>query len=309
MLRSTAAEEGLLRSRYWPLVAVLILLTWSTSVGADCGDSGVALQILGSAGPFGAGSASAGYILWIDGVSRVMVDAGGGTFARFGEAGATTADLQLLALSHFHPDHAAEVPALLWPLGGSFKVSGPSGSAGFPSVTDFLTGLFGADGVFRVLRERVSLETVQVDVTSTDPMDILTEGDIRVRGLGVPHGPIPAVGYRIDVEDASIAFASDQNGSNPAWTELIQGVDLLVAHFAVSESSPDTPDAFHARPSTWGRMASDAEVGTLVLSHLSAREAATPGPRNIEDNLRDLRSRYDGPVVVAEDLLCVSVGD
>ena len=84
---------------------------------------------------------------------------------------------------------------------------------------------------------------------------------------------------------------------------------MLVAHFAVSESSPDTPDAFHARPSTWGQMAADGEVGTLVLSHLSAREAATPGPRNIEDNLGDLRASYGGPVVVAEDLLCVSVGD
>ena len=175
-----------MKSRCRALVVALLLLSLSTTVRADCGDSGVALQVLGSAGPFGAGSASAGYVVWVDGVSRVMVDAGGGTFLRFGEAGATTADLRLLALSHFHPDHAVEVPALLWPLGGSFKVSGPSGSAGFPSLTEFLGGLFGADGVFRVLRQRVSLETVQVDVTSPDPMNILTEGDIRVRGLGVP---------------------------------------------------------------------------------------------------------------------------
>ena len=40
-------------------------------------------------------------------VARIMVDAGGGTFARFHEAGARVDDLELLALSHFHPDHSS----------------------------------------------------------------------------------------------------------------------------------------------------------------------------------------------------------
>ena len=290
-----------------PCIATLLILTGSASASAQCRDTGVALQVLGSGGPFGAGRASAGYIVWIDGVSRIMVDAGGGTFARFHEAGASIADLQLLALSHFHPDHSAEVPALLWPRGATLQIAGPSGSAGFPSVDDFLTRMFGPDGVFRILSERVTLSTVPVNVRSSDPLDVLNEGGIHVRGIGVPHGPVPTVGYRIDVGDASIAFSSDQNGSNPAWTDLIRDVDVLVVHFAVSESATGMAGALHARPSVWGQMATDADIGTLVLSHLSANEGSTRESRDFQDSLEHLRSRYDGPVIVADDLLCVAV--
>ncbi len=89
-----------MKSHAVSFVVALLLLTGSTTAGAECGDTGVAVQILGSGGPFGTGRASAGYIVWIDGVSRIMVDAGGGTFAHFHEAGASLTDLQLLALSH-----------------------------------------------------------------------------------------------------------------------------------------------------------------------------------------------------------------
>jgi hypothetical protein len=55
---------------------------------------GVTLQILGSGGPIADDArASSGYLVWADGKSRVLIDAGGGTFLRFGEAGASFAEL------------------------------------------------------------------------------------------------------------------------------------------------------------------------------------------------------------------------
>ncbi|MCZ6780702.1 MAG: MBL fold metallo-hydrolase [Nitrospirae bacterium] len=290
----------LVKTHVRTLVGALLVLTGSVSAWAECGDTGVALQILGSGGPFGVGRASAGYIVWIDGVSRIMVDAGGGTFAHFHEAGAKIADLQLLALSHFHPDHSSEVPALLWPRGATLRVAGPSGSTGFPSLDDFLGGLFGPDGVFQVMNSRVTFDTVTVNAAAPEPMDVLREGRVRVRGLGVPHGSVPAIGYRVDVGDASIVFSSDQNGSNPAFTELSRDADVLVVHFAGSEKSAGRNAALHAKPSVWGQIATDAGVGALVLSHLSANQ-------DFEESLAHLRSRYSGPLTVAEDLLCVAV--
>ena len=282
------------------LAGLLVATTGAGPARAACGNSGVWLQVLGSGGPFGAGRASAGYLVWVDGVGRIMVDAGGGTFTRFHQAGATLADLQLLALSHFHPDHASDVPALLWPRGGSLLLAGPSGSVGFPSVADFLGGLFGPGGVFRVLNGRVTLDAVTVNVADSEPTDVLMAGDVRVRGLGVPHGSVPAVGYRVDVGDASVAFSSDQNGSNPAFADFVRGVDVLVVHFAGSEASVGAASDLHARPSVWGQMAADAGVGTLVLSHLSVNQ-------NLEENVAHLRSTYGGPLTVASDLLCVPV--
>ncbi len=285
-------------------VAILTgLLFVTAAVGpawAACGDAGVSLQVLGSGGPFGAGRASAGYLVWVDGVSRVMVDAGGGTFVRFHQAGATLADLDLLALSHFHPDHASDVPALLLPRGGELMVAGPSGSQGFPSVDDFLGGLFGPDGVFRILNSRVALASMTVDVSAAEPTDVLTEGQLRVGGLGVPHGNVPAVAYRVDVGDASLAFSSDQNGSNPGFTDFVRGVDVLVVHFAGSEASAGAATDLHAKPSVWGQMATDAGVGRLVLSHVSENQ-------DLDENLGHLRSRYRGPLTIASDLLCLAV--
>ena len=289
----TAARVGM-------LTGLLFVTTGAAPVQAACGDTGVSLQVLGSGGPFGAGRASAGYIVWVDGVSRVMVDAGGGTFVRFHQAGATLTDLHLLALSHFHPDHATDVPALLWPRGGNLRVAGPSGSQGFPSVDDFLGGLFGPGGVFRVLHDRVMLDTVTVNVADSEPTDVLTDGRVRVRGLGVPHGSVPAVGYRVDVGDTSVAFSSDQNGSDPAFTDFVRDVDVLVVHFAGSEASAGAATDLHAKPSVWGQMAADAGVGSLVLSHVSANQ-------NLDENVTHLQSRYRGPLTIASDLLCLAV--
>ena len=295
------------------IATTLLGLTLSSPAWAACGDSGVALQVLGSGGPFGQGRASAGYLVWIDGVSQIMIDAGGGTFSHFHEAEADVSHLQLLALSHFHPDHASEVPALLWAQSGTPLVAGPSGTAAFPSVDDFLGGLFGPEGVFRVIGGRMDLDFVAVEVGASEPTDVLSQGQIQVRGLGVPHGNVPTVGYRVDVGDVSVAFASDQNGSDPVFTEFVRGVDVLVVHFAASEEAVGPTADLHATPSVWGQMATNAGIGTLVLSHLSESDPSNPrhashSGADLEASLEHLRASYDGPLVVADDLMCVPVG-
>ena len=296
------------------LTGLLFVTTAAGPAWAACGDSGVSLQVLGSGGPFGAGRASAGYIVWVDGVSRIMVDAGGGTFARFHEAGARIDDLQLLALSHFHPDHSSEVPALLWAQASTLQIAGPSGSAGYPSVGEFLDGLFeGPDAVFRVIGQRIDFAATTVDVSARQPVEVFSDGKVTVRGIGVPHGNVPTVGYRVDVGDVSIGFSSDQLGTNPAYTEFVRGVDVLVVHFAASEEPVAGTAALHATPSVWGQLAADAQAGSVVLSHLSQTEPEHPrysshSGSDLEGSVAHLRSRYDGPLTVAEDLLCVPLG-
>ena len=295
-----------------PLLGALLLSGAPAAAQVACGDSGVVLQVLGSDGPVGVGRASAGYLIWIDGVGRIMVDAGGGTFARFHEAGAQIGDLDLLALSHFHPDHSSEVPALLWVQPTTVTVSGPSGSAEYPSVTEYVTGLFGREGVFRTVTRGEGLETVTVEVASPEPTDVFRDGPIRVRGLGVPHANVPAVGYRIDVGDVSIAFSSDQNGSDPAFAEFASGVDVMVVHVSVAEAASGFGSELHAKPTVWGQMATDAGVGTLVLSHLTRIAPRTPENPDGDlpgfgERLSNVRSRYNGSIVVAEDLMCVPI--
>ena len=296
-------------NRLLALLGMLLFVSAPATAQVTCEDGPVVLQVLGSGGPFGAGRASAGYLIRIDGVGRILVDAGGGTFTRFHEAGARVGDLELLALSHFHPDHSSEVPALLWVQPTDMLVSGPSGNEGYPSAAEFVSGLFGPNGVFRAVTDGKGLNTVTVDVTRPEPTEVFATESLRVRALGVPHGIVPALGYRIDIGDVSIAFSSDQNGSDPAFAEFASGVDILVVHVAVPETIGGYGADLHAKPSIWGQMATDAAVGTLVLSHLSRipPHTAEGDLASFDEKLTHLRSRYEGPLIIAEDLMCIPV--
>jgi ribonuclease BN (tRNA processing enzyme) len=294
------------------LFALLLLLLCGVPAIAQetCADHSVALQVLGSGGPAGVGRASAGYLIWVDGKARIMVDAGGGTFKTFHEAGAKIDDLDLLAMSHFHPDHATEIPALLWIKETDMILSGPTGSDMYPSADEYVNGLFGADGVFRAVTSGKGLKTITIDTTAKEATEVFADDSIRVSALGVPHGIVPAVGYRIDIGDISIAFSSDQNGSDPAFAEFASGADILVVHLTVPETVTGFGGDLHAKPSVWGQMATDAGVETLVLSHLmrvppNTKEGDLP---SFDEKLEHLRSTYKGSFVIAEDLMCLSVG-
>ncbi len=303
--RAARMQRGSCRGLPGPVVVFAVLACLLLAVEpalAVCERTGVQLQILGSGGPgASAGRASAGYLVWIDGVGRILVDAGGGIKQRFHASGADLGDVALLALSHLHPDHAAAVPALLWPRGATLRVAGPSGSGLFPSLDDWLTGLFGPQGVFRVLAGRLDLDPVTVDVTG-GAVEVWRDGDVRVTGIGVPHGGVPAVGYRMDAGDASVAFSSDQNGSDPAFIEFVRNVDVLVVHLGRAEDATGRSVELHASPSGWGALAAEAGVGRVVASHIS-----TSSPRVLADSLGYLRESYGGPLTVGEDLLCVAV--
>ena len=186
------------------------------------------------------------------------------------------------------------------PAGAALRVAGPSGSSAFPSLDDWLDGLFGPGGVFRVLGARLDLDAVTVDVGTGGPAEVWRDGDVLVRGIGVPHADVPAVGYRVDVGNVSVAFSSDQNGSDPAFVEFARDVDVLVVHLGRAEASTGRGADLHASPSVWGALAADAGVGRVVASHVS-----TSSPQVLADSLEYLRAAYTGPVTVGEDLLCV----
>jgi ribonuclease BN (tRNA processing enzyme) len=58
----------------------------------------------------------------------------------------------------------------------------------------------------------------------------------------------------------------------------------------------------HATPSAIGRLAAEAGVHRLLLSHLMARSLA-----HLDQSLSIVRARYAGPVDVAEDLMCLEL--
>jgi len=313
--------------RQLAVVALILILPSSSVFGTEdttCKKTGITLQVLGSGGPVGSDKrASSGYLVWRNGRAQVMIDAGGGTLLRLHQAGARVKDLKLLGITHFHPDHASELPALLWSgtLSGMKKlvVSGPSGSKAIPGLKDFLGSLFNAKtGAFpwsKLAGRKPKLRAVETDFQSNSPVAIYKDGGLRVTAVGVPHGNLPTLGYRVDIGGVSVGFGADQAGTGSdyagfsrAFVRLVQGVNVLVMDFAVSEEVKRGPIRFHAKPSVVGKIAQAAGVHTLVLSHLmnvdGHRNFSLP---NLESNLAHLKNHYSGTVVVAEDLKCIEV--
>lgn len=298
-----------------PLLGLLpVALASAAQQEAPCyPNNGVALQVLGSGGPIADdGRASSAYVVWIDGKSRALIDAGGGSFLRFGEAGARFSDLDFVGLSHLHTDHSADFPALL--KSGSFSdrerplpIAGPEGDGIFPGLNAFLAAMLdrenGAYGYLGGFLDGAAGTPVLIsrEVAVGAPSLLWSSGQVRIDGMRVPHGIVPAVAFRVTVGDTTIVFASDQNGSDPAFVDFAKGASILVMHMAVPEGVKGTGRRLHAPPSVIGELAGQAQPGKLVLSHFMARSL-----KDLEGNVELVKRGYNGDIVVAEDLACVT---
>jgi ribonuclease BN (tRNA processing enzyme) len=298
------ARQDILRST----ILILAILVFVTSAAAQtCETTGMAVQLLGSGGPrLNRDRASTGYLVWLGGQAKILVDAGGGTFLRFGQAGARLEDLSLIAISHLHPDHVSDLPALLWLSNLARKeplpIAGPSGGEVTPDFPTFLSRLFdekaGAfpllGGTLRGAGLGVPLNVTRLDAASTEPLRVLEQSGIQVTALSVPHGNVPSLSFKVQTDGGTVVFASDQTGTNPRFVEFARGADILVLHLMIGagETSP-----LHAAPSVVGQVARDANARRLILSHI--------GQFDLNAAVADVKKAYVGSVVVGADLQCV----
>ena len=229
------------------LLLPIVLLGCSRAESQCNPAAGVALQVLGSGGPIADdGRASTAYLVWIDGKARVLIDAGGGTFLRFGEAGARFEDLDFVGLSHFHTDHSADFSALL--KSGNFSarkrplpVAGPDADGVFPGLKGFLaatlhkeTGAYAYLSGFLDGTAGTPMLTPR-EVAAGEAVPVWSGDDLSIDAMQVPHGIVPAVAFRVRTGDVSMVFASDQNGGDPAFVDFARDASILVMHMVVPE--------------------------------------------------------------------------
>lgn len=300
------------------LAALFILNLSSTLSAANCGQMGVALQVLGSGGPVADDDrASSGYLIWQDGRARILVEAGGGIFLRYGQARAQIEDLDLIALTHFHTDHAADLPALL--KSGFFSsreaalhISGPSGNTIMPSIQEYLSALFSAEhGAFRYLSGFLdgsdglfALHPIEIDADKRKPFLLYKDKDLKVYAVGVHHGPIPSLGYLFEIDGKRIAISGDQNLADNAFVTLAKHADVMLMPMAIPNDAGSVARNLHATPDNIGKAALQAAPQRLILSHLMQRSL-----RNLDDNLDAIRQYYQGKMIVAQDMACYELSD
>jgi ribonuclease BN (tRNA processing enzyme) len=306
----------MMRSILGGLLLALTVSSGATAQGAMpqvCAGNPVAVQILGSGGPaFNAQRASASYLLWVGPQAKVLVDIGGGAHLRFSQAGAKLADLAMVGISHLHPDHTSDLPALMWASNRvrrePLPIVGPSGNNVAPDFKTFLARLFDEKtGAFQVLGstlgaeqpgvERPRIESTVVDTSKTEPTKVLDRDGITVTAQRIPHGNLPTLAYRVQTRDKSVVFSSDQNGSDPKFVDFAKGADVLVMHMAIAANAPPSP--LHASPGVVGRVAQEAQAKRLILSHI--------GQFDLEAAVADVKKSFTGALTVGADLQCTPV--
>jgi ribonuclease BN (tRNA processing enzyme) len=263
-------------------------------------------------------------LVWIDGKSKLLIDAGGGTFVRFGEAGGRLVDLDIALISHFHADHVSDLPAFLWGAFLSGRVDrkltfiGPTGNDNYPDIHTFLRSFVAEDkGLFPQL-SKFPLEVISADAMGTEVSTVFQDRDLEIQALGVPHANLPTLAFKIILGERSVVFGSDQNGQNPVFRQFIRNVDLLIMHLSISETPGLAAGEaislldLHAPPSLIGQIAASGNANTLVLSHLMGLDKNNSRSRyfslnNLQSNLEHVRREYNGIVIQAEDLLCIPI--
>jgi ribonuclease BN (tRNA processing enzyme) len=299
------------------IATILPLIFGSSSIAfAQATAPALELIVLGSGGPGAAGRAASSYLVFIDGVPKVLVDAGPGSFARLGEAHISLSNTDIVLLTHLHIDHAGELSGLFKARAVSssgpivFNVWGPTGSPGhdrdayFPATSEFLHLLFGPKGAFAYLSDFSAPMTIQAhDIPARPehalPQQILKQGDLVITAVAGHHGDAPSVIYRIDHAGKSVTFSGDIDAQGlPALRTIARASDLLIFNTAVLDppGSPAILYTLHTPPRAIGQIAKEAGVHSLLLSHLSPAVEEMHGAV-----LESIRQNYLGSVSFAKD--------
>jgi len=223
-----------------------------------------------------------------------LFDLGAGTMRRLLEAGAAISQVTHLFFSHFHPDHTGEFVSFLFATKypqtyrrrSAFSVIGAKGLQGF------------YEGLHKVYRDWIVLEPGLMNLIELDncKQDQFANELFSVDTLPMAHIE-SSIGYRVTAMDGtSIAYTGDTDFCKNAII-LARDADLLICEAAL-------PDFMrvegHLTPSLAGRIATEADVKNLMLTHFYP-ECDTV------DVEAECRKTYSGPLLLASDLMVVDV--
>jgi ribonuclease BN (tRNA processing enzyme) len=219
----------------------------------------------------------------------LLFDSGAGTMRRLLEVGVNIDQLSHIFYSHLHPDHTGELVPFL------FATKYPETYRRRELLTivaaegfiDFYEKLKIAYEKWIEL-EPGMLQILELDATGRDHLDC---GLFDVDSLPVNHTDM-SLAYRItEPGGKSIVYSGDTDFTDNL-VELSKGVDVLICESAFPD---DLKVSGHLTPSLAGKIATEAGVRKLVLTHFYPE-------CDVVDVAEQCRRTYHGPLVLAEDL-------
>ena len=245
-----------------------------------------------------------------------VVDCGYGTTRRLIETNVPLDQLRYIFITHHHSDHNLELGALIysaWITGKPIRIDafGPVGLR--KMAFDFFN------------YEKFDIETRIVDEGRPDPRKLLTvheftrggvvmrNDEVKITSCRVRHPPITqSYAYRFDARDRSIVISGD-TAYSPELAELAKGADVLVHEVmylpGIEKLVSRLPNAkrlrahlmaAHTLPEDVGRVAAQAGVKTLVLTHFVPGDDPTITDEQWSEGVR---KHFSGKIIVGKDLM------
>lgn len=247
------------------------------------------------------------------GEARILLDAGPGFMERMAESDLDPDAVSGVVLSHLHFDHAMGVVELFTRL--IFRRGDPVTVFGPRDTDTYIEAALAFARVNTISNRALEwLDGVSVELTS--PGDERELGAMQVRTVEVPHVPyLECLARRFEAGGRTLVYSGDTTYAPDALVPLADGADVLVhegfseaALERMAESMPESAraglyagmKASHCEAQNAGRIAHEAGVQTLVLTHLLPEERD-------DDLVADVRRAFDGTIVIASDGLSLEI--
>lgn len=235
------------------------------------------LTVIGYWGGYpAADGATSAYLLEKDNFS-LLIDVGSGALSKLQKYTAVT-ELDAVILSHYHHDHVADIGVLQYARLVNYYTAG---------VSDVLP-------IYGHTEDEAGFNRLTHDYTkgiAYDPNATLKVGPFTITFLKTLH-PVPCFGMRITDGEHVIVYTADTSYQE-TWLEFAKGADLLVTdcNFYAEQ---DGSGAGHMTSKEGGQIASKANVGELLLSHL-------PQYGDHEQLIQEAASEFKGSIHLAKE--------
>lgn len=265
------------------------------------------IEVLGHwvGAPMGGGAASS-YLVSGDG-TNVLLDCGAGTLPMLHSRGLAQR-LDAILISHMHRDHMLDLLALvdmaaicaLYPGVAGWKkprlLVPPGGIGMLVTLNDiWYGGREDPDDDNGPDAPGLSLKRLHgaFDVEEYRVEDRLELGDLTATFKRTYHNPGHCFSTRLTDGQATVVYSGD-SGYTPELAAHAAGADLFLCEATFSESHPYWTETHgHLTGELAGRLAAEARVGRLVLTHLGPDAGVNAA------NLARARARFGGTVDLA----------
>jgi ribonuclease BN (tRNA processing enzyme) len=235
---------------------------------------------------------SSGYALRLP-QSLILLDCGNGTTWKLGKVGINYLNVDHILLSHFHPDHTADLIPFLFAT--KYAYGSPYGSRREKPL--YIWGAKGFNRFFSALTEayngwivpdKLNIEELQEGALDFDDFTLGVRKTIHIES---------SLAYRIESEGKSLVYSGDTDYSE-SLVELAKGADMLIIECAVPDEKFKVKG--HLTPAEVARIVNESKVKKAVISHLY--------PICDEKNVIDvIGEQVEAEAILAEDFLEVEI--